>query len=162
MAKVIAMTGSPKPFFKTKKDFLAQLEPFGYSEGKMKKKVTHVVPLSDYVLEILEETRGYSGLHDLVFPSHRSKNELSNGTFNYALKKISNGKYKVVGHSFRGIFSTIANNNLKFDSRVIDVALAHSLSNEVEKAYNRADYLDQRRDLMQWWTDYLLKLKTQP
>ena len=42
MAKVIAMTGSPKPFFKTKKDFLAQLEPFGYVEGKMKKRNNEV------------------------------------------------------------------------------------------------------------------------
>ena len=128
-------------------------------KGKMKKKTTHVVPLTDYVLKILEETRGYSGAYDLVFPSHRSKNELSNGTFNYALKKISNDKYKVVGHSFRGIFSTFANNNLKFQSRVIDVALAHGLSSAVEKAYNKADYLDQRRKLMRWWTDYLLELK---
>ncbi len=128
-------------------------------KGKMKKKTTHVVPLTDYVIGVLNETRGYSGAYDLVFPSHRSKKELSNGTFNYALKKISNGKYKVVGHSFRGIFSTFANNNLEFDSRVIDVALAHSLSSAVEKAYNRADYLDQRRDLMQWWTDFLLEVK---
>jgi len=132
---------------------------------KMKTGVTHVIPLTNYVLEILKETQEkWSSGRDLVFPSYRTGKVLSEATPNTCLSRIDKGKWKgkVVTHSFRGIFSTIANQDLQWSSKVIEASLAHSLSSDVEKAYNRADYLEERRKLHKWWTDYLLKLKSQP
>lgn len=129
---------------------------------KMKAGVTHVVPLTDYVLEVLTETSDkYSSGRKYVFPSFRTGKVVSEVTPNTCLSRIDEGKWKgkVVTHSFRGIFSTIANQKSNFASEVIDKALAHSLSNAVEAAYNRADYLEQRRELHEWWTNYLLGVK---
>ena len=132
---------------------------------KMKMGITHIVPLTDYVIEVLKETRDqWSYDKELVFASYRTLKVVSDNTPNTCLKRIKKGKWKgkIVTHSFRGIFSTFANNDLQWNSKVIEAVLAHGLSNEVEKAYNRADYLEERKKIHKWWTDYLLELKNQP
>ncbi len=135
---------------------------------KMKMGIAHVVPLTDHVIDILLETKKQWTLSNtLVFASYRTLKVVSDNTPNTCLKRISKGKWegRVVTHSFRGIFSTIANQAVdkeekpRWDSKVIEVVLAHGLSNAIEKSYNRADYLDQRKKMHKWWTDYLLELK---
>jgi len=64
-------------------------------------------------------------------------------------------KDEIVSHGFRSMFSTIAHEKSNFKPHVIETQLAHSVGNSVSQAYNRAKYLDERVELMQWWSDYL-------
>ncbi len=129
--------------------------------SKMKKGVSHVTPLTDFVIKVLMEMQPYSGTKTLVFPSSQSHKEMSRPMLGNCLKRTEH-HYTVVPHSFRSIFSTMVrelDEDNKFPNHIIEAALAHGLSDAVEGAYNRADYLGQRKVLMQWWTDYLLELK---
>lgn len=72
-----------------------------------------------------------------------------------ALKRM-NYKGKLVAHGLRALASTTLNEQ-GFDSDVIEAALSHIDSNEVRKAYNRADYLDRRKKLMAWWSNHISK-----
>ena len=63
---------------------------------------------------------------------------------------------RLVAHGFRALASTTLNEQ-EFNSDVIEAALAHVDQNEVRKAYNRAEYLDNRRALMCWWSDHIVK-----
>jgi integrase len=64
-------------------------------------------------------------------------------------------------HGFRAMASTILNDSQKFSRDVIECQLAHAEKNAVRAAYNRAEYLSQRREMMQWWADWLDGLKPQ-
>ncbi|QPS19506.1 integrase domain-containing protein [Serratia plymuthica] len=117
---------------------------------RMKAKRDHIVPLSDQALEILEIMHPISGRREHVFPSRNDPRKAMNSqTANAALKRIGYGG-KLVAHGLRSIAST-AMNEAEFNADVIEAALAHSDKNEVRKAYNRSTYLEQRRELMDWW-----------
>ena len=60
----------------------------------------------------------------------------------------------LVVHGFKSITSTVLNEFI-FDTDVIEAALAHVIGSEVRAAYNRAEYLEQRREIMQWWSDHI-------
>ena len=77
-------------------------------------------------------------------------------SINKVIRRIEDGKYigKMVSHSFRSIASTILNEN-KFRSDVIEKQLAHQEKNKVREAYNHAEYIDERTEMMQWYADYL-------
>ena len=123
---------------------------------KMKMRKSHVIPLSRQSIDILLiMKRLKKDLAKFVFPSSFSSARiLSENTLNVALKRLDFGN-KIVSHGFRSMFSTMANNSGKFSRDAIDKALAHKLGDVVEQTYNRADYLQERKDLMQWWSDYL-------
>lgn len=61
-------------------------------------------------------------------------------------------------HGFRAVFSTIAN-EYGWDGDIIEKALAHEQRNKVRAAYHRSEYVEQRRELMQWWADRLDQLE---
>jgi integrase len=115
----------------------------------------HLVPLTAATLALLDElepiTRTYS---PLLFP-HRTDATVpvSNGTWLTALKRMGYNN-KATVHGFRSTFSTIAH-EAGFDSQVIDRQLDHVQRNRVSAAYNRSQYLDARRTLMAWWSDFL-------
>ena len=121
---------------------------------RMKMKAEHIVPLSTQALEVIEAMRPLSGDGDLMFPSpfYPSK-PLSENTFNSALARMG---YKGVAtaHGFRALFSTVAN-ECGWDADVIERQLAHIEGNEVRAAYHRAQYLEDRTRLMQWWADFI-------
>jgi integrase len=73
---------------------------------------------------------------------------------NKALKIMGYGSPKFTPHGFRSSFSTIAREIGGFGHEVIEAQLAHATGSEVSRAYNRAQYLEQRRELMQWWADF--------
>ena len=75
-----------------------------------------------------------------------------------ALRRMGFTKEEFVPHSFRSMFSTLANEHLK-NSDVIESLLSHKQKDEVRSAYNRAEYLEQKRELIQWYADYLNSLK---
>jgi integrase len=62
-------------------------------------------------------------------------------------------------HGFRSTVSTVLNESRKWNSDVIELQQAHQESNKVRKAYNRAEHLDERRKMMQWWSDHICSLK---
>ncbi|RJL46424.1 DUF4102 domain-containing protein [Pectobacterium carotovorum] len=117
---------------------------------RMKAKRDHIVPLSDQALELLDIMRPISGNREHVFPSRNDpKKPMNSQTANAALKRIGYGG-KLVAHGLRSIAST-AMNEAGFNPDVIEAALAHCDKNEVRRAYNRSTYLEQRKELMDWW-----------
>lgn len=124
--------------------------------NKMKTRNELIVPLSKQVMQIVSEAKKYSGESKYLFPSPKSINTpLSDGALVGALRRLGYTKDEIVAHSFRGIFSTIAHEQAKFSHDVIETQLAHSVGSAVSKAYNRAEHLPQRVEMMQWYSDLL-------
>ncbi|MGQ5288057.1 integrase domain-containing protein [Pectobacterium actinidiae] len=123
---------------------------------RMKAKRDHIVPLSNQALELLDIMRPISGNREHVFPSRNDpKKPMNSQTANAALKRIGYGG-KLVAHGLRSIAST-AMNESGFNPDVIEAALAHCDKNEVRRAYNRSTYLEQRKELMDWWGKQIKK-----
>ena len=116
----------------------------------------HTIPLSRQVLALLEDLGQYTGRYRLLFPGLRdpANTPMSADTINKALK-ILGFEGEQTGHGFRGLASTIMNERSGARPEVIERQLAHKERNMVRRAYNHAEYLDDRRQLMQWWSDYL-------
>ena len=121
---------------------------------RMKMKTPHIVPLSRQAVEVLRALRLLTGNGKLVFPGALDKEKpMSNNTLLYALYRLGY-QGRMTGHGFRGLASTILNEN-DFDDEHVDLQLAHMKRNKVSAAYNHAKYLKQRTAMMQWWADYL-------
>jgi integrase len=120
---------------------------------RMKMKTEHVVPLSRQGLAILSELKDLSGGSRFVFPGRNRDKPISNNTMLYALYRLGY-KGKMTGHGFRAVASTILN-EAGFQPDVIERQLAHCERNQVRGAYNRAEYLPERKRMMQHWADYL-------
>lgn len=122
--------------------------------ARMKMNREHIVPLSDEALAILEMMKPLNGAREYVFPSRiKPTQSMNSQTVNAALKRAGLGGV-LVSHGLRSIAST-ALNEQGFSPDVIEAALAHVDKNEVRRAYNRSDYLEQRRPMMQWWADFV-------
>ena len=121
---------------------------------RMKRKKEHVVPLSEQCVVLLEITRPISGRREHVFPSDRDpKRHIYPATANVALKRMGFHR-QLVAHGMRSLASTILNEQ-GFDSNVIEAALAHIGKNEVRNAYNRVNYLERRKQVMDWWSKHI-------
>ncbi len=121
---------------------------------RMKMRAEHIVPLSRQALDVLHQLQQLSGRHNLVFPAQSDYSKpMSENTLSYALGRMG---YKDVHcpHGFRALASTILNEE-GFNPDVIERQLAHAERNKVRAAYHRATYLKERRELLQWWADYL-------
>jgi integrase len=126
----------------------------------------HLVPLPRQAVALLAELKKRTGHSNYLFPSHAKGGVMSNNTMLYALYRMGyHGR--TTTHGFRRLFSTEANEN-GFDEDWIERQLAHDERNQVRGAYNAAQYLPQRRKMLQWWADSLdelhakEKLKRQP
>ncbi|CAK3238411.1 Prophage integrase IntA [Vibrio crassostreae] len=118
----------------------------------MKMKREHVVPLTSQMLTILDLMEPLSGHVEFLFPADRNPRHHSNTqTANMALKRMG-FEGKTTAHGLRALASTTLNAQ-GFDSDLIEAALAHEDENKIRKAYNRTDYLDRRRPIMQWWSE---------
>ena len=123
--------------------------------AKMKMKAMHLVPLSRQALDILEALRPLTGGGRYLFPSARSADRpMSDNTVNGALRRLGYAKEEMTGHGFRTMASTLLNEQ-GWNRDAIERQLAHAESNSVRDAYNRADYLPERRRMMKAWADYL-------
>jgi integrase len=128
-------------------------------ERMKKDNQPHIVPLSKQVVELLTELHQLTGRHDFVFPSVRTwRKPISENTVNAALRAMGYSKDQIVGHGFRSMASTMLN-ELGYDKDWIERQLAHAERDETRASYNHADYLVQRRKMMQDWADYLDKLR---
>lgn len=126
---------------------------------RMKKRRPHTIPLSPQTLAILEAVKPYSGHREYVFPADRNPRDHCNSqTANMALKRMGFGG-RLVSHGMRSLASTTLNEQ-GFDPELIEVALAHVDKDEVRSAYNRADYIERRRPMMEWWSKHLQEAAT--
>lgn len=124
--------------------------------NRMKNGKEHSVPLTDQTLALLEVMKPISHHREFIFPADRDPSRHTNEqTANAALKRMGFAG-KLVSHGLRAIASTTLNEQ-GFDPDVIESALSHIDSDEVRRAYNRADYLERRRSLMAWWSEHIEK-----
>jgi integrase len=124
---------------------------------KMKMKRPHIVPLARQTVELLQKMKQLTGHGKYVFPSNRSPKgdrPMSENTVLVALRSMGYEKDQMTAHGFRSMASTLLNEN-GFNRDWIERQLAHVEGNGVRAAYNYAEYLPERRKMMQWWADYL-------
>ena len=125
---------------------------------RMKMKTEHLVPLSTQAIAILSELKEIGGGSRFVFPGRNRDKPISNNTLLFALYRLGY-KGKMTGHGFRAVASTILNEMGTFRPDVIERQLAHSERNDVRSAYNRAEYLPERRKMMQAWANHIDALR---
>lgn len=123
---------------------------------RMKMKEEHIVPLSKQSIEILKQIKEITddcyGNH--LFPSRQNPRKvMSENTFLRVIEVLGY-KGKTTGHGFRGTASTILNEH-GFKADVIERQLAHAERDQIRAAYNHAEYLKERREMMDWWGEYL-------
>ena len=125
---------------------------------RMKMRKTHHVPLSRQAVSILKEMEQYSGQEGYVFPQfYNRKKPMSEHTLLYFSNRLGYAGRNTI-HGFRALASTVLNESRKWHPDVIERQLAHQESNKVRSAYNRAEHLDERRKMMEWWSDYIESL----
>jgi integrase len=124
---------------------------------RMKMRQPHIVPLSRQAIAILKELKPITGDRQHVFPNQQKPSgQMSENTILYALYRMGYHS-RATGHGFRSTASTVLNEN-GFPPDVIERQLAHSERDKVRAAYNHAQYLPERRKMMQWWANYLDKV----
>jgi integrase len=124
-------------------------------EERMKLRLPHVVPLSNQVRELLEQLRPMTdeSPYVLASPTHR-QSPISNNTLLFALYRLGY-RGRMTGHGFRSVASTILNESGKWSRDAVERQLAHRETDQVREAYHRAEYLDERRRMMAWYSDHL-------
>ena len=123
--------------------------------GRMKMREQHIVPLARQVVALLEDLQPITGDGPLLYPSLRSpQRPISDNTLNAALRRLGFSGEEHVGHGFRTTASTLLNEQ-GWHPDLIELQLAHAERNKVRAAYNRAERLAERRQMMQAWADYL-------
>ncbi len=127
----------------------------------MKMSERFVMPLSRQALQILKDIHQYTGGEEYIFYSDKSKSGvMSENTLNQSLKRL--GFSDITTHGFRSMFDTILNeygDEHNFNAEHLDKALAHTEKNKQKATYNRAEYVRQRKDIVQHWADFLDGLK---
>lgn len=119
-----------------------------------------VVPLVQAAIDILTDLEPLTGRGRLLFPGQRSvERPISDVTLNAALRRLDISADELVGHGWRHIFSTLANESGEFDPDVIEDAL-HHVDGSVRGRYNSAKRLEERRRLMEWWAARLARFRT--
>ena len=128
--------------------------------ARMKMREAHLVPLSRQAVEILRELHQLTGRWRYVFPSVRSKTRcMSGATVNAALRRLGYPREAMTGHGFRSMACTLLNEQ-GWHRDAIERQLAHAERDGVRAAYNRAEYITERRKMMQAWANYLDSLRT--
>jgi integrase len=127
--------------------------------AKMKARQAHIVSLPKQAVALLRELHPYTGGQGYVFPplARQKTPHLHRDTLSAALRSMGfQGKHAT--HGFRGMLRTVARERLGIDSDVLEAQLAHAKRGDVQKAYDRTTFGDERRKVMQAWADYLDQL----
>ncbi|MEI7352478.1 site-specific integrase, partial [Pectobacterium parmentieri] len=139
----------------------AEWKEFDFEKGlwevpkeRMKMRRPHLVPLSDQVIDALQQLRAVTGRYNLVFPGRNDITKpMSEASINQVLKRIGyHGK--ATGHGFRHTMSTILHEQ-GYNTAWIELQLAHVDKNTIRGTYNHAQYLEQRRGMLQWYGDFI-------
>jgi len=129
---------------------------------KMKMRKEHIVPLSSQVVSLLEELKTVTGHGRYVFPSSRTPNGsrcINDMTLLAAIRRMGYEKADMTIHGFRGIAATELYESGRWSGDAIERQMAHIEGNSVKAAYSYAQHLDERREMLQWWADYLDALR---
>lgn len=120
----------------------------------------HIVPLARQAVDALAELQPLTGASAWVFRGERHHDRpMSENTVNAALRAMGFPADEVTGHGFRATARTMLAERLGVDEAVIEAQLAHSVRDSLGRAYNRTEFLEQRRTMMQTWADYLDRLR---
>lgn len=129
-----------------------------HSHRGSKMRTPHLVPLSRQALEILQQIRAISGDHALVFTGdHNPWKPMSENTVNNALRLMGyDTKVDVCGHGFRAMACSSLIESGLWSKDAVERQMSHQERNGVRAAYiHKAEFLDERRLMLQWWADYL-------
>ncbi len=122
---------------------------------RMKMRRSHIVPLSNQAITILEQLKPISGTREHIFPSQfKPRISMSNNTVLKAIERLGY-KGRMTGHGFRALAMSSIKEKLGYRHEVIDLQLAHAKRSKIDAAYDRAEFLDERRKMMQEWADYV-------
>lgn len=120
----------------------------------------HLVPLATQAISILREVQALTGGGKYVFPGLRSSSKpISDATMTNALRRMGYSQEELHVHGFRAMARTLIRQELGFDEEPIERQLGHAVKGALGAAYNRADFIQERKRMMQVWSDYLDKLK---
>ena len=120
----------------------------------------HIVPLSRQALATVRELHPLTGHGRFVFPSPRTgERPMSDNGVLSALRRMGFPSDEMTGHGFRAMARTLLAERLNVDEAVIEAQLAHAVKDALGRAYNRTEFLEQRRKMLQTWADYLDKLR---
>ena len=126
----------------------------------MKMRAPHIVPLSQQALAIIDGLRPLTGDAPYLFPSMRThQRPLSENTLNAALRRLGYTGDEMTSHGFRSMASTRLNEMGRWNADAIERQLAHGERNSIRAAYNHAQHLKERTEMMQAWADYLDSLR---
>ena len=124
---------------------------------RMKMGRAHAVPLSSQALEILEAQRDATGGWGYIWPSNRAGRYMSQNTLLKALERLGY-KERMTGHGFRALAMSTIKEKLGYRHEVVDRQLAHAPRSKIDAAYDRADFMDERAEMMERWGAYLESL----
>lgn len=120
----------------------------------------HFVPLARQAVETLKEIHPLTGHGRYVFPGlHSRERPMSENTVNTALRRMGYSGDEMTAHGFRSMARTILVERTHIAADVIEAQLAHGKSGPLGAAYDRAEFMQQRREMMQVWADYLDQLR---
>jgi len=120
----------------------------------------HFVPLPRQAVAILKELQPLSGHGVFVFPSILDhERPMSENTVNTALRRLGYDRDTATAHGFRAMARTLLVEQLNVSPDIVEAQLAHGKSGPLGSAYDRAEFMEQRRQMMQAWADYLDKLR---
>jgi len=129
-----------------------------YSERGAKMRTAHIVPLSEQAIAILKRIKDISGDDELVFPGdHNPYKPMCENTVNKALRLMGyDTKQDICGHGFRAMACSALMESGLWSQDAVERQMSHQERNSVRAAYiHKAEYLDARKAMMQWWSDYL-------
>ena len=123
------------------------------------RKDPHIVPLATQAMDLLSKVQHFTGRGRYIFPNPRDKNlPMSENAVNVAIRRMGYGKEQMTAHGFRAMASTLLNETgYRYD--VIEAQLAHTSADKIRAIYNRAQYMEERRKLMQSWADMIDDLR---
>lgn len=123
---------------------------------RMKMGRPHIVPLSRQAVALLANLQPITGKGEFVFPSERGgKRCMSENTLRAALRTLGYSNEQMTPHGFRHMASTLLHESRQWRSEVIEAQLAHADKNAIRAVYNAAQYIQERKEMMQWWADRL-------
>jgi integrase len=122
--------------------------------SRMKARKEHKVPLAPEAIQLLESLPREEG-NPFVFIGAHAGESITDSAIRMTLRRMGHNGDSAVLHGFRSSFSTWANEKTRFDTPTIELSLAHSVGNAVEKAYRRTDLLAKRKELMGAWAKFV-------
>ncbi|OWQ90830.1 integrase [Roseateles aquatilis] len=120
----------------------------------------HLVPLAPRAVDVLRELQLLTGGGKFVFPALTTRQRcMSENTVRSALRRMGYSNDDMTAHGFRATARTLIAERLGVEDKIIEAQLAHAVGDALGRAYNRTQYLEQRRDMLQRWAEYLERLR---